>query len=168
MHRIELFVCGIALAALTTIGCAKSSATPTQVSASPEFRLANEPAGAVEVLDAKDQAKDGDPIVVVGRLGGGVNPWVDGRAAFLLVDTRILPSCEEGSHCKADCPDCAKEMMAASTMVKFVGDDGKVLPVDARTLLGVKEQETVVIQGVASRDKTGNVSIAAKGIFVRR
>jgi hypothetical protein len=83
MHRIELFVCGIALAALTTIGCAKSSATPTQVSASPEFRLANEPAGAVE-------------------------------------------------------------------------------------LLGVKEQETVVIQGVASRDKTGNVSIAAKGIFVRR
>lgn len=168
MHRIELFVCGVVLAALTTVGCANSSAPSTQVAKSPEFRLANEPAGAVEVLDAKDQARDGEPIVVVGRLGGGVNPWVDGRAAFLLVDSRILPSCEEGSNCKADCPDCAKEMVAASAMVKFVGDDGKVLPVDARTLLGVKEQETVVIQGVASRDKTGNVSIAAKGIFVRR
>lgn len=58
--------------------------------------------------------------------------------------------------------------MAASTMVKFLGQDGKVLPVDARKLLGVKEQETVVILGVANRDKTGNVSIAAEGIFVRR
>lgn len=168
MHRYLLMILALACTSLGATGCANSSSQPADNSAATKFQLTSEPSGALEVLDAKDQAQDGKPIVVVGRLGGGVNPWVDGRAAFLIVDTRILPSCDEGGVCKADCPDCAKEMMAASTMVKFVGEDGKVLPVDSRTLLGVKEQETVVIQGVAARDKSGNVSIAAHGIFVRR
>ena len=168
MYRCALFVFGIASVLSAVVGCGASSATTPQPGASSKFHLASEPAGALEVLDAKDEAQDGEPIVVVGRLGGGMKPWIDGRAAFLLVDTRILPSCEENEHCKADCPDCAKEMLAASTMVKFLGDDGKVLPVDARELLGVKEQQTVVIHGVASCDKTGNMSITADGIFVRR
>jgi len=38
-------------------------------------------------------------------------------------------------------------MLAASTMVKFLGKDGKVLPVDARELLGVKDQQTGGIHG---------------------
>lgn len=168
MYRYFLLTLALACTSLGATGCANSSSQATDTSASTKFQLTSEPSGALEVLDAKDQAQDGKPIVVVGRLGGGLKPWVDGRAAFLIVDTRIVPSCEEGGVCKADCPDCAKEMMAASTMVKFVGEDGKVLPVDARTLLGVKEQQTVVIEGVAARDKTGNVSIAAHGIFVRR
>lgn len=169
MHRYSSMFLAVACTLPMATGCGPSvSETPTSVAASSEFQLTSEPVGALEVLDAKDQAKDGEPVVVVGRLGGGLNPWVDGRAAFLIVDTRILPSCEEAGHCTADCADCAKEMMAASTMVKFLGQDGKVLPVDARKLLGVKEQETVVVQGVASRDKTGNVSIAAEGVFVRR
>lgn len=169
MHRYSSLFFALALALPMAIGCGQSaSESPASVIASSEFQLTSEPAGALEVLDAKDQAKDGEPVVVVGRLGGGVNPWVDGRAAFLIVDTRILPSCDEVGQCTADCADCAKEMIAASTMVKFLGQDGKVLPVDARKLLDVREQETVVVRGVANRDKTGNVSIAAEGIFVRR
>ena len=53
-------------------------------------------------------------------------------------------------------------------MVKFLGNDGKVLAVDARELLGVEEESTVVVHGTASRDATGNLSIAAEGVFVRR
>ena len=168
MLRYAILMLGTVFAVLAAAGCADTTAKSPQAVSSTKYHLDGEPAGALEVLDAKDQAKDGEPIVVVGRLGGGITPWIDGRAAFLLVDTRILPSCEEGEHCKADCADCAKEMLAACTMVKFLGHDGKVLQVDARQLLGVKEQETVVIKGVASRDKTGNVSIAAKGIYVRK
>lgn len=151
-------------------GCARSSAEPTEVRVGPipNVHLNQEPAGAVEILDARDEAKDGEPIVLVGRLGGGLKPWIDGRAAFLLVDTRILPSCKDGDHCEAGCPDCSKEMLAASTMVKFLGDDGKVLAVDARELLGVKDESTLVVQGIASRDGAGNLSISAAGVFVRR
>lgn len=53
-------------------------------------------------------------------------------------------------------------------MVKFLGGDGKVLTVDSRTLLGVKEQQTLVVKGVANRDNSGNVTIAAEKIYVRR
>jgi hypothetical protein len=158
-------VCSLLLA----LGCGQSATEPpASVAAPSKFQLASEPEGALEVLDAKDQAKDGEPVVVVGRVGGGVNPWVDGRAAFLMIDTRVRPSCDEEAHCTSDCAGCAKEMLEASTMVKFLGHDGKVLPVDARKLLGVEEQATIIVQGVTSRDKTGNLSIAAEGIFVRR
>ncbi len=154
--------------AFIAAGCGRSSPGPAASGAKPDVHLSEEPAGAVEILDARDDAKDGEPIVLVGRLGGGLKPWIDGRAAFLLVDTRILPSCADGDHCEAGCPDCSKEMLAASTMVKFLGNDGKVLAVDARNLLGVTDESTVVVRGTASRDATGNLSIAADGVFVRR
>jgi hypothetical protein len=53
-------------------------------------------------------------------------------------------------------------------MVKFLDAQGKVMAVDARELLGVNEQQSVVVRGVAGRDKSGNVSVAADGIYVRR
>lgn len=153
--------------AATLTGCGSSLPAGNQI-VDANYHLADEPADAIEILDAKDQAKDGEAVVVVGRLGGGVKPWIDGRAAFLLIDTRILPSCNEGEKCDENCPSCAEAMLSASTMVKFLGNDGKVLPVDARDLLGVKEQQTLVVRGVANRDKAGNVSIAAEKIYVRR
>lgn len=156
------------LAAIMACGCGQSVPEAESVGPVPNVHLSQEPAGAVEILDARDEAKDGQPIVLVGRLGGGLKPWIDGRAAFLLVDTRILPTCADGAHCEEGCPDCSKEMLAASTMVKFLGTDGKVLPVDARKLVGAEEERTVVVRGIASRDKTGNLSIAADGVFVRR
>lgn len=172
MRRSSTFCLGslstfIFTLAIIATGCSKSPTTAFDHSSSP-YHLKTEPTGAVEILDLKDQAQDGAPVVVVGRLGGGITPWVDGRAAFLLVDTRISPSCEEGGVCKADCPDCAKELASASAMVKFLGEDGKVISVDARKLLGVNELETIVVQGVTNRDKEGNVTVSAKGIFVRR
>lgn len=166
-HSIQLIL-ATAIAVVTATGCGNSSTEGTVAEVKHNVHLSQEPAGAVEILDARDEAKDGEPIVLVGRLGGGLNPWIDGRAAFLLVDTRILPSCADGAHCEAGCPDCSKEMLTASTMVKFLGDDGKVLPVDARDLLGAGEESTLVVRGIASRDATGNLSIAADGVFVRR
>ena len=168
MHCYSPYILGFVLASLAVSGCADTSASVTTAAPSAEFRLTSEPVDALEVLDAKEQAKDGESVIVVGRIGGGIMPWIEGRAAFLLVDTRVQASCEYGEQCKMGCPGCAKEMLEASTMVKFLDKDGKVLPVDARTLLGVKEQETVVIEGIASRDSAGNLSIAGKGIFIRR
>jgi len=167
MHRISTpFLAALAICLVFT-GCADSTVSEPVAVKSSEFTLTTEPANALEILDAREQAKDGEPIVVVGRLGGGIKPWIDGRAAFLVVDTRVQ-GCGEGDKCDENCPGCSKEMAEASTMVKFHGADGKVLATDARQLLGVKELETVVIRGTANRDKAGNVTIAANGIFIRR
>lgn len=163
-------ILGVLLLSCASLGCSDSSAdiSKTVSTAHPEFQLSQEPSDPLEVLDAKERAQDGEPIVVVGRLGGGVEAWIEGRAAFLLADTRILPACEVDEQCEDGCKSCSEEMMAACTMVKFLDGDGKVLPVDARTLLGLKDQEIVVVQGTAKRDQAGNVSIAGNGIFIRR
>jgi len=147
-------------------GCAEQP-TPKPAVASTEYLLTSEPADALEILDAKEKAKDGESIVVVGRLGGGIKPWIDGRAAFLLVDTRV-EGCGEGDKCDENCPGCSKEMQEASTLVKIFDNDGKVLPVDTRQLLGVKELQTIVVRGKAQRDAAGNVTIAAQGVYIRR
>jgi hypothetical protein len=147
-------------------GCAEQP-TPKTTVANTEYLLTSEPADALEILDAKEKAKDGEPIVVVGRLGGGIKPWIEGRAAFLLVDTRV-EGCGEGDKCDENCPGCSKEMQEASTLVKIFDNDGKVLPVDTRQLLGVKELQTIVVRGKAQRDAAGNVTIAAQGVYIRR
>lgn len=166
MNQKSLIATG-ALLCLCSAGCIGSSTTETAIADNRQFTLASEPPGACDVMDFRDQAKDGQLVVVLGRVGGGVKPWIDGRAAFLLVDERVSASCDD-DQCEEDCVQCAQQLAEATTLVKFVDEQGKVLPVDARALLGVKEQQTVVIRGVASRDKAGNVSIAADGIYVRR
>ena len=51
--------------------------------------------------------------------------------------------------------------------MKFVDEQGKTLPTDARQLLGLKELQTVVIQGKAKRDDAGNLTVLASGLYVK-
>ena len=113
--------------------------------------------------------KDGDEVVVVGHIGGDPNPWVEGRAAFWIVDPSIKP-CPPGEGCKTpwDCCCLPKEdLLKAMATVKVVDDEGKTVPVDARKLLGVKESMTVVAHGIAKRDEKGNLTVLTDTLFVR-
>jgi hypothetical protein len=86
---------------LTLAGCAQGTPqnkpAPSAVDGS-KYLLTAEPSGGNDVIKAREAAKDGDEIVIIGRIGGSANPWVDGRAAFSIVDPS-LKSCDEcGSH----------------------------------------------------------------------
>src|SRR3954463_14779752 len=59
-----------------------------------KYLLTEEPTGAKGVIEARKDARDGDEVVVVGRVGGDAKPWVEGRAAFWIVDGS-LKSCKE-------------------------------------------------------------------------
>lgn len=159
---------GILISVVAVIGCGRGPQGETSISSNSQYVLAKEPDGALDVMDFREKAKDGEPVVVLGRLGGGVKPWIDGRGAFLLVDERIVATCKEGEKCEEGCPHCAQALAEATTMVKFVDESGKVLATDARQILGAKEPAIVVVQGIASRDKSGNVSVVAEGVYIRR
>lgn len=160
----HILVCSVFLLPIAT-GCGASVATETKQKTS-EFVLNAEPGGAMDVLDVRENAKNGQHVVVLGRIGGGINPWIDGRAAFLVTDERVQ-GCEDG-QCSDGCAQCAQELAEASTMVKFLDASQKVMTVDARELLGVKDRQVVVVRGTANRDANGNLSIAATGVYVRR
>jgi hypothetical protein len=162
----------------SVIGCSGSVSpettgkTATDVSINGDkYLLADEPDGAVGVIEARESAKDGEPIVVVGRIGGAANPWIEGRAAFTLLDASMAMVAEgadneEGEICLDDC--CAEERGKCTTLVKVVDGNGKLVAADSRQLLGVSADDTVVVSGTASKDASGNFTVLAQGVFVRR
>ena len=164
-------------AALTIFsGCNSSSessveATPVASIDSSLYTLAEEPEGALGVIEARESAEDGVPLVVVGRIGGTVSPWVEGRAAFTLLDASITivaegEDAEEGEICVGDC--CAADRIGCTTLVKVVDQSGRLLTVDTRQLFQVNEEDMVVVKGIAKKDESGNFSLLANGIYVRR
>src|SRR5688572_14733746 len=80
------------------VGCGTSSPTPPPTSSAnvngAAYLLASEPANAKGVKEVRAAAKDADEVTLVGRIGGDINPWVDGQAAFLIVDSSMKP-CNE-------------------------------------------------------------------------
>jgi hypothetical protein len=147
-----------------TAAVAATAAVPGEA-----YLLASEPAGARDVIDVRQNAQDQDDVVVVGRIGGKTNPWIRGVAAFLIVDRSLIPCNEKAEH---NCPTpwdycCSPNLAKSMVLVMMVDESGRIVRADARELLGVKELDTVVVQGKAKRDKSGNVSIVASKIYVK-
>ena len=144
----------------------KAQATAVDRSAFKNYVLPSEPDGAVGVVAAREEAKDGRTLVVVGRVGGGIKPWVEGRAAFVMVDAAAAfepdDQCPEGCNCHAG------ELADATTLIKFVDAQGRTLEIDSRDLLGIKESDMVVVSGNAKRDPDGNLTVMANGLYIRR
>ncbi len=168
------FVSAVTLA--TTSGCGQASGSASSVARTSidvdgsRFRLSEEPDGAVGVIDARESAEDGAPLVLVGRIGGVGNPWIEGRAAFTLLDASMSVVADgeasgEGELCAADC--CATERLSCTTNVKVVDDEGRLIGVDSRELLGVRQADMVVVRGHAKKDKDGNFVMLASGVYVR-
>ena len=170
-------MCGVLLGATwLLVGCGQPAAPPASATKAPapkidgtKFVLAEEPADAKTVDEVREAAKDGDDVVIVGRIGGDRDPWVAERAAFLIVDPSRIPCNERtGDSCKTPWDYCCETDLAKSkATIKFVDDAGKTLANDARQLLGIKELQTVVVKGQAKRDEAGNLTVLASGLFVR-
>lgn len=174
--RTALSLGGTIVLAASLTGCGASSAD-IDASAShaaaidgSQFLLADEPDEAVGVISARESAEDGAPLVLVGRVGGSTNPWIEGRAAFTLLDASMSVVSEgtdsdAGELCLGDC--CAADRLNCTVLVKVVDDQGDLVPVDSRTLLGLQESDMVVVQGTAKKDESGNFTMLAKGVHIR-
>ena len=93
-----------------------------------KYLLTEEPEDAVGVITAREAAKDRDEIVWVGRIGGRKDPWIEGRAAFMMIDA-AMSVVEDGEEsdgnevCMDDC--CASLRAECTTLVKIVDEKGK-------------------------------------------
>lgn len=96
----------VPIAVLALSGCSSQSSETASDSkpTAPEntYLVASEPAGKLGVIEAREKSKDQEAIVVIGRIGGSENPWVDGRAAFSIVDASLQSCIDVG------CEDCEK------------------------------------------------------------
>jgi hypothetical protein len=157
--------------ALAAAGCQSndgSSATASTSQVTSAFLAKSEPAGAMPVGEARAKSEDGQDITVVGLIGGSSKPFVDGLAAFTIVDPKV-PYCAADEACPTPWDYCCQTDAVKDNIatIKLVDESGKPVASSARDLLKAKELATVVVKGKAKRDDQGNLSIAAKEVFVR-
>lgn len=136
--------------------------------------LPEEPAGAVSLTAAKAKlTTTPQPVVIAGRIGGrGMEPFLQNKASFSLLEIPTDDHAKKPGHDADECVFCRKRN-ANSPMaaVQFLGADGKVIPVDARTLFGVQKGQDVVIRGTGVFDPKLGIpvlQVTAEGIHVRQ
>ena len=159
----------VAVMLLVATGCKDKGQVEKPAIDGTPYLLTSQPADPLEVKELLGQAKDGDEVMVIGRIGGEKDPWVEGLAMFNLVDSSLVP-CDEipGDECPFPWDFCCDPNVAASrTLVEIVDKNGKTVAEDARRLLSVTELQTIVVKGTARKDEDGNVTLIATGIFVK-
>lgn len=160
---------------LVAVGCNRSQVATgpdnddnTVAVTKSEYVVDSEPTGAIPVGEARLSVKDDESVTLVGLIGGSSKPFVDGLAAFTIVDAKV-PYCAPDEGCPTPWDYCCETDAVKDNIatIKIVDDAGKPVASDARELLNVKELSTVVVQGKASRDEQGNLTVAATMVFVR-
>lgn len=133
--------------------------------------LPEAPPGARDIADAKPGAKPGDTLTLRGRIGGSKEPFVEGRAVFTLVDTR-LKACGEGKEecCKTPwdfCCETREEITRNLATIQVVGDDGKPLKRGLNGVNGLKPLATVTIVGAVTDAGNDVLVVRASGMHVK-
>lgn len=157
---------------VASVGCGSSqSTTATEGGAtgdSAQYLAASEPADAVPVGEARQSSEDGQEVTLVGLIGGSTEPFVDGLAAFTIVDPKV-PYCAADEGCPTPWDYCCTQDQVKDNIatIKVVDGSGSPVATDARELLAVKELSTVVVKGTANRDDQGNLTVSANQVFVK-
>ncbi|MCE3017714.1 MAG: hypothetical protein ACK56W_13035 [Pirellula sp.] len=151
------------------VGCSSTNDTTANNNdaKASQYVLTNEPTGAIPVGDARKQVKSEDEVTLVGLIGGSPEPFVDGIAAFTIVDAKV-PYCAADENCPTPWDYCCQQDAVKENIatVQVVDDNGKPVMADARKLLHLKELTTVTVQGKAKRDEQGNLVVHATKLFV--
>jgi len=133
--------------------------------------LASAPESAQEVKSAKAAVKQGERVVMRGRIGGSVEPFAEGRAIFTLMDS-ALPACSDNpdDHCTTPwdyCCETRKDILAHAATVRVSDAEGRPLRVSLKGVSGLTELAEVVVVGtVTERDDAGNFVVDASGLYV--
>ena len=170
------FMAMLVVAAVAIAGCGRKESKPVATNdasaAGAKYLTQDEPTGAQPVAEAMKAAEDQAEVTIVGRIGGEKEPWVEDLAAFMIVDPSLKP-CNEipGDTCDTPwdyCCEKSETMQTHSVTVKFADEKGGVVPVDARKLFDLKPLQTVVVKGRLQKDKSGNMSVVAEKMHVRK
>jgi hypothetical protein len=148
-------------------GCSRG---PQHAELGRHFLLPEEPTGAIGIIDYHESDPKASEVTLVGQIGLKNLKWSTQSAMFLLIDPTA--EMEAGGHvCHDDnCPFCKgkKAALQSKAIVMLVDSKGQVPPMDARKLLPLAEGQTAVVSGRAETDEAGQLTVHARGIYLRR
>jgi len=150
-----------------------TGAVRTPVAALPAGLFVDQaPPGSRGVAEIKADAGATGEIVVHGRIGGRVRPFVDGAAVFLLADTGMKTCADlHGDACKTPWDYCCepRDSLAARTAtVQIVDAEGQPLRIDLDGRHGMSPLAEVTVAGEVAHRDGGSLVINARKIHVKR
>lgn len=169
--RIHVRSALLSLAMLLLPGCAESGGAPVAPPERQKFIAAAEPQGATTIAKAKAAVanKSGEVVLVGQILAGQFDPFHQGKASFVLTELPEGGHAHKG-HDHKDCPFCKRRAAKAPKVVVQCKDAaGKLIPIDARQLLGVAKDQVIVVRGKGKIDPALDMFVVeAESIFIRR
>lgn len=162
----------LALTACAENGSAPPAANNAAEKASqdnPAWLLAVAPEAARGVAEVKSSAKEGDPVVVRGRIGGVMEPIGDDSAFFVMMDPAV-PSCLEmkDDACPTPWDYCCEpkdSLVANNATVMVVNSEGAPIEADLRSYGFEPLDEVIVVGAVAPRPTDAVLTIRASGLY---
>jgi len=152
-------------------GCGNVSVDPRITQYRQQFELPAAPDGVATVQQVRkvlteaedtEEPPESADVVIRGRItGGDLPPWEDGKSAFMLTD--MTGHGGDGEHDPYYCKFCSERIDDYRTQVSFTDADGKLINIDTRELLDVKERDLILIQGKATVDSEGMLHVNATG-----
>ena len=91
-----------------------------------QYRAEEEPDGAMPVGEARESVADEQAVTLVGTIGGSPEPFVDGIAAFTIVDPKV-PYCTPDEGCPTPWDYCCTQDQVKGNIatVKIVDEAGR-------------------------------------------
>jgi hypothetical protein len=167
----------LALLAATLSSCSEhTETTDTKVEAtSPAIkavfseRITDE---ASPIHLARTTVQPGDVITLKGQIMGADEPFVEGRAAFILGDREKLTPCNErpDDQCARPwdtCCDSKEDLREGTATIQILGADGRTMKESLEGVEGLKKLSKILVKGrVAEQSGPGNLVINASAIQI--
>ena len=148
-------------------------APPASESEVTKFILSTSPENPSRIMTVRSRdIKAGANVTLKGRIGGRVDPFVDGRASFVIADDEAIIACDnmEDDHCETPWDYCcvAPEKVAAATAsVQLVDPEGNVIKESLDGIGGLAPGKHVVVTGtIAEGSGPESLLINAAGLHV--
>lgn len=134
------------------------------------FFLAAEPEGSKFVEEVKKGAKKGDTVVVRGRIGGSLEPFVGGRAVFTIVGPGIKSCADEPDDpCKTPwdyCCETKSDIVLHSASVQVMDKSNKLMKMGMKGRGGLEELTDVSVVGKVTFADGKAMVVQATGVYV--
>ena len=143
-----------------------ASSVPSTSDLPERYWLPSVPPDVRDVGAARADVTDGATVTVRGVVGGSTKPFVEGLAAFTLVDPALESCVGEGGACKTPWDYCCvdPQTIAENSVTVEFREGDTIREGSLRGTHGLDHLAAVVVQGVAERDQQGNVTIVASGV----
>lgn len=121
---------------------------------------------------ARQTVQPGDKVTLKGQVMGAEEPFVEGRAAFILGDREVLTPCNErpDDPCPTPwdvCCDSSEDKKRGTATIQIVGEDGRVLKESIEGVGGIEKLSKLTITGtVAEGSGADRLMINAMAIAV--